>query len=169
MTEYTVAIGDRTYSVTVEADGSALRVGLDGGPLVDVMMEPWLGGTHFRLWREGAAVPVIIRSLADELLVDIGDEQHRARVARRLPIARAGRSGAVSRARDVVAPMPGLIVSVDVSLGQAVQQGQALVIVEAMKMQSELRSPLAGRVAAVAVRPGQEVTGGAVLVRIEPM
>ncbi len=170
MTEYTVVVGDQMYSVRVEteAETGAVRVALDGAPHERVRLEPWVGSTHFRLWQEGASVPVVIRGRAEEWLVEIADEQYRVTATRRLPIPRRSRAEAVSGGRDIAAPMPGLVVSVDVSPGQVVEQGQALVIVEAMKMQSELRSPIRGRVAAIAVRPGQEVMGGAVLVRIEP-
>jgi biotin carboxyl carrier protein len=57
---------------------------------------------------------------------------------------------------------------VEASAGEAVEQGRPLVVMEAMKMQSELRAPVAGRVAAVHVAPGQEVMGGTVLVTIVP-
>jgi biotin carboxyl carrier protein len=68
----------------------------------------------------------------------------------------------------VVAPIPGLVVSVEVAPGQEVPAGAVLLILEAMKMHSEIRAPAAGRVAAVRVRAGQEVAGGAVLAVLEP-
>ncbi len=55
------------------------------------------------------------------------------------------------------APMPGLVVSVPVSEGQAVQKGDVLLILESMKMQNELKSPRAGQVARVRVKPGDRV------------
>lgn len=55
------------------------------------------------------------------------------------------------------APMPGLVVSVPVEAGQAVQKGDVLVILESMKMQNELRSPRAGTVARLRVNPGDRV------------
>ena len=55
------------------------------------------------------------------------------------------------------APMPGLVVSVPVSEGQAVEKGQILVILESMKMQNELRAPSAGKVARIRVKAGESV------------
>jgi pyruvate carboxylase subunit B len=60
--------------------------------------------------------------------------------------------------------MPGLIVRVNVSPGDAVQAGQGLVVMEAMKMENELRAPAAGTVKTVMVEPGKAVEKGTVLV-----
>ncbi len=70
-------------------------------------------------------------------------------------------------AQSVIAPMPGKVVRVLVSPGDAVEPGQGLVVVEAMKMQNELKTRRAGRVAAVPVRPGETVSAGAILATIE--
>jgi len=66
----------------------------------------------------------------------------------------------------LVAPMPGLIVRVSVVPGDAVQAGQGLVVMEAMKMENELRAPSAGTVTAVRVTPGNAVEKGAILVEL---
>jgi biotin carboxyl carrier protein len=67
----------------------------------------------------------------------------------------------------VVAPMPGRVVRVLVAAGDDVAAKQGLVVVEAMKMENELRSPKAGRVKDVTVTPGTPVDAGRVLVVIE--
>jgi pyruvate carboxylase subunit B len=67
----------------------------------------------------------------------------------------------------VVAPMPGLIVRVNVAVGDSVQAGQGIVVMEAMKMENELRSSGHGRVKAVNVQPGKAVEKGTVLVELE--
>jgi biotin carboxyl carrier protein len=67
----------------------------------------------------------------------------------------------------VVAPMPGRVVRVLVKPGDEVAARQGVVVVEAMKMENELRSPKAGRVKDVAVAPGTSVETGRVLVVIE--
>ncbi len=63
--------------------------------------------------------------------------------------------------------MPGRVVRVLVAPGDEVQARQPLVVVEAMKMENELRSPRAGRIKQVAVSPGLSVDAGAMLVLIE--
>jgi biotin carboxyl carrier protein len=70
-------------------------------------------------------------------------------------------------AARVTAPMPGKLVRVLVEVGQAVEAAQGLVVMEAMKMENELRSPKAGRVREVHVREGQAVEGGALLVVVD--
>jgi biotin carboxyl carrier protein len=67
---------------------------------------------------------------------------------------------------EVRATLPGLVVRVAVSPGDVVAEGDALVTVEAMKMQNEIRAPRAGRVASVKVTPGQTIATGALLVRL---
>ena len=76
-------------------------------------------------------------------------------------------SSAASGTKDVVAPMPGRIVKVLVKAGDRVARGQGLVVVEAMKMENELRAPRDGTVAAVRASEGMSVEANAVLVVVE--
>ena len=73
---------------------------------------------------------------------------------------------APARAETVKAPMPGNILEVRVSDGQAVQAGDVLFILEAMKMENEIMAPAAGTVSGVAVQKGSAVATGAVLCNI---
>ena len=63
--------------------------------------------------------------------------------------------------------MPGSIVSVDVNVGDAVEEGQTLVILEAMKMENEIVAPHAGTVAAISVRKGDTVNSDDLLVTLQ--
>ena len=94
---------------------------------------------------------------------------HRFRVAvtdpRRWSTKRTGVHGAEHE--DIIAPMPGKIVRLLVEPGQAVEVGQGVVVMEAMKMQNEMRTHRAGRVAAIPVRAGETVSAGAILATIE--
>ena len=77
-------------------------------------------------------------------------------------------AGADGQEREVItAPMPGKIVRVLVSPGDAVEAGQGIAVVEAMKMQNEMKTRRGGRIAAVAVHEGDTVVAGAVLATIE--
>lgn len=67
------------------------------------------------------------------------------------------------------APMPGLVVRIEVAEGDEVQEGQGIVIVEAMKMENELRAPGPGRVKAVRAAQGSAVEKDAILVEFEPL
>jgi acetyl/propionyl-CoA carboxylase alpha subunit len=75
---------------------------------------------------------------------------------------------AASGGPRVLAPMPGLVSSVDVAAGDHVEPGQACVVMEAMKVVLRLPAPVAGRIARVLCGPGDAVAGGAVLVEITP-
>jgi biotin carboxyl carrier protein len=81
---------------------------------------------------------------------------------------RSRQSGPASHAgQQVRAPMPGKVVRVLVSAGESVKEGQGLVVVEAMKMQNEMKSLAAGRVTEVRAQAGATVKAGEVLVVIE--
>lgn len=80
--------------------------------------------------------------------------------------ADSGESG--SNARELRAEMPGLVVSVSCEVGNSVQRGDALVVLEAMKMQNELASPGDGVVQSILVKPGQSVDSGTLLLQLAP-
>jgi geranyl-CoA carboxylase alpha subunit len=75
----------------------------------------------------------------------------------------AGESGA-----DVRAPMNGKVVAVLVAEGDAVEKGQRLVVVEAMKMQHEMTAGVPGTIARLAVEPGDQVAARQLLVQLDP-
>ncbi len=68
---------------------------------------------------------------------------------------------------QILAPMPGKIVRVQTEAGAAVEKGAGVVVVEAMKMQNEMKSPRAGVVVSINVKPGDTVNAGDVLAVIE--
>jgi biotin carboxyl carrier protein len=68
---------------------------------------------------------------------------------------------------QIVAPMPGKVVRVHVEAGASVEKGVGVVVVEAMKMQNEMKAPRAGVVVAVNVKPGDTVNAGDVLAELE--
>ena len=76
-------------------------------------------------------------------------------------------SSAASGPKPLIAPMPGLIVRVNVKAGDKVSQGQGLVVMEAMKMENELRAQAAGTVKSVIATPGTAVEKGTVLIEME--
>jgi biotin carboxyl carrier protein len=84
---------------------------------------------------------------------------------RRLPLQR-GRAAAAGR-QSVASPMPGKVVRLLVSEGEQVKAGQGLLVVEAMKMQNEIRAPKDGRVTAIRVAEGAAVAGGETLAEVE--
>ncbi|MFO0284071.1 MAG: biotin/lipoyl-containing protein, partial [Acidobacteriota bacterium] len=81
--------------------------------------------------------------------------------------AGAAKGKGASRAAKVASPMPGRVVRVLVEVGHIIEAGQGVVVVEAMKMQNELKSPIAGTVTQVQVSEGANVNGKQVLVVVE--
>ena len=78
----------------------------------------------------------------------------------------AGLAGAMGRA-TLTAPMPGKVVRILTAAGDPVKAGQGIVVVEAMKMQNELRSPIDGVVSKISVAENDGVAAGAVLAVID--
>ncbi len=87
----------------------------------------------------------------------------RTRSIRDLSAKSAGPTGPA----PILAPMPGMIVRVNVRAGDTVEAGQGVVVMEAMKMENELRATAAGTVRSVEVSPGMAVEKGALLVALE--
>jgi biotin carboxyl carrier protein len=92
----------------------------------------------------------------DAFRVQIEDPDRRGRAAAPKPGEGSG--------QRLVAPMPGKVVAVLVTVGQPVEPGAGLVVLEAMKMENEFRATSAGVVAEVLVAPGQAVNAGDLLV-----
>lgn len=80
---------------------------------------------------------------------------------------RQGQTGGGQGRVSIAAAMPGKVIRVLVAVGDEVVEGQGIVVVEAMKMQNELKSPRNGRVASVEVKAHDSVNAGAVLATIE--
>jgi biotin carboxyl carrier protein len=78
----------------------------------------------------------------------------------------AGPAHAAAGAGDIASTLGGVVESVLVSVGQAVSQGDKVVIIEAMKMKTPMIAPRAGTVAAIAVKAGEAVEAGQVLVTL---
>lgn len=79
-----------------------------------------------------------------------------------------GGGGSRKRSGTVSASMPGKVVTVEVSVGDSVEEGQTVLILEAMKMQNEVAAPISGRVSAVHCEDGMNVQANVPLVVIEP-
>ena len=75
-------------------------------------------------------------------------------------------AGAHGRAA-ITAPMPGKVVRILAAVGEEVKAGQGIIVVEAMKMQNEMKAPRDGRVTALNVRENDSVTPGSILATIE--
>lgn len=80
------------------------------------------------------------------------------------PVAAPAAPVVLGGGKKVEAPMPGMILSINVSVGQAVKEGDVLMVLEAMKMENEIKAPSAGTVTQIVATKGSSVETGAVLV-----
>jgi 3-methylcrotonyl-CoA carboxylase alpha subunit len=126
------------------------------------------------VYADGAPVTAPFDFEAPPVGIDLSDgdlvvfsEGMAIRLSATRPVETAGASALLDGA--VLTPMPGRIVSVAVTEGEAVTAGQALVVLEAMKMEHALTAPAAGRVKELRVAAGDQVTEGIVAVRLEPI
>ncbi len=162
----------------VSVDGERTDIELDAGEVeIDGRTVPVsladVAGTPVRLVYVGDRVHrVVVRERAgrgcytlwlDGFNYEIEALDERTRTIRDLTAAQSGPAGPA----PLLAPMPGLIVRVNVEPGDSVSAGQGLVVMEAMKMENELRAAGPGKVKAVHAKAGAAVDKGALLVELE--
>jgi len=163
---FNVQVDDTSVSLDVERHGDHCRFRLGEQPERQARLTEVEPGIY----------SILLEGRSYEAHAEIGNDcawvtirGHRFRVAitdpRRWSSKRAGAHGA--EREDVIAPMPGKIVRLLVAPGQAVEAGQGIIVMEAMKMQNEMKAHRAGRVAAIPVRAGETVAAGAILATIE--
>jgi biotin carboxyl carrier protein len=170
---FEIDVNGRTRSVSVEpvaGTTSRYRIGVEGKEHTVDAREVDESTLSLILLDKGGAchdVELVETEIAGELLVRTFDGLLKVGVDKRRR-RRSGDAGAGAEGEQrVVAPMPGKVVRVLVAAGDEVKVKQGLVVVEAMKMESEIGSPKAGKVKEVAVKEGQSVESGRVLVVVE--
>jgi len=165
---FEITLDGASYWVELEATeaGSGQWICRVDGEAVDVdavMVEP--GVLSLRLG--GRSVEVRREMQAGELKIWVGGRSFAAEV--RDPRSFRGRKRAADDhgPRKLTAPMPGKVVRVLVNVGDAVEAGAGLLVVEAMKMQNEIKSPKKGTVREIRVAAGSAVNAGDVLAVVE--
>jgi 3-methylcrotonyl-CoA carboxylase alpha subunit len=153
----------RDQRVEVERVGSArLRITVeDDESLVEVLH---YGDDRLRALVDGEPVEAGIVASTDEILVSLRGDTHSLRKPPPPTVDEAG-AGAEAAA-SLTAPMPGTVVKVLVEEGQEVEEGQLLLVLEAMKMEQPVSAPHAGVVQSLPFEEGSLVPGGAVLVEV---
>jgi biotin carboxyl carrier protein len=151
------------FSLTL--DGTPYKIVVDGNSIL-VNGQPFIVGLE-----EG-------RVLVDGIPYEVKLAEHQAVIGgiaygfeveglEQEPTGRKATAAAVAGAGSVVAIMPGKLIKLLVNEGDQVAEGDVVCILEAMKMENELKAPRAGTVTAVHVQPGQDVEMGAILADIE--
>ena len=152
----------------VELPSGALEARLDGKP-IDVDVVDVAGRAQLSVRVNGRVVDLTTEGTPPELGAVASGHRSYVRVeSERMRSAdQAKKGGAKGGDKAVKSPMPGRVVKVLVARGDAVQPGQGLLVLEAMKMENEVRAKAAGVVVEVHVATGAAVEGGAKLVTLE--
>jgi biotin carboxyl carrier protein len=165
--KFEVRIDDRTRLIELMPDGEDWRISLDGDPVDADAVE--IAPNIFSVLLDGKSHEVHITPAPSGILtLQTAHQEFTAEIMD--PRAWRGRRHSSLEAegrQQILAPMPGKIVRVLVRGGQKVEAGQGLIVVEAMKMQNEIRSPKTGTVERLLVKEGQPVNAGEVLAWIE--
>ncbi len=159
--------GKTKHVVDLEKDGASYKVSLDGKPVVaDVSLA---APNAVSVILDGAVFEIhIAPSLDGTYKLQTGPHEFQADV--RDPRAWHGRKQGALEAegrQQIIAPMPGKVIRLLVNVGDEVEVGQGLVVVEAMKMQNEIRSPKKGKVERLQAKEGQAINAGDVLAWVD--
>ena len=153
--------------VELTRNSGSWEFSLDGKPLDADVVE--VAPNTFSVLLNGESHQIRIAPRPDgTLTLHTGLAEYQAEVSD--PRAWRGRRHGALEAegrQQITAPMPGKVVRVLVKPGDAVEAGQGLLVVEAMKMQNEIRSPKRGKVEKLLAKEGQAVNAGEVLVWVE--
>jgi biotin carboxyl carrier protein len=162
---FEAAAGGRVVRVEVKGRDGRYTVTLDGRPMeVDVHAAP------------GGFLSLLVAGRSHDVGVERRDGQWRVSLREgviEVALTETGRAAMVKHRKAsagpqrVSAPMPGKVVRVLAEAGVEVRAGQGLVVMEAMKMENEIRAPRDGRVKEIAVREQQAVESGALLAVLE--
>src|ERR687893_803804 len=158
------AAGGREHVVEAGRSGGALILRLDGREAVVEFLSEHDGRIHAVV--DGEAVSAGLAFDGPDALVALGGETHRLTKPPPPDVDGAGPGGEAAGA-SLTAPMPGTVVKVLVGEGDEVEEGQLLLVLEAMKMEQPVAAPHPGRVTSLPYGEGDLVPGGAVLAEIE--
>jgi biotin carboxyl carrier protein len=161
---FTALVGEESRTVEVTAlDDGRFQVTIDGTP--HVVDSRRTGPASFSLLIENATHEVSVVSRGDSYAVGLDGRTHRLRLLDERAVRARAHAGPGDR--EVRAAMPGKVVTVLVEVGATVEQGQGLLVIEAMKMENEVPAPRAGTVKELRVQPGQTVESGELLGIVE--
>ena len=165
--KFWITLEGRDAEVEFRNEGNTLWLELEGRRIeADFHRLP--GGEVYSLIVNGRSHEVRVSPARDRVDVTLAGVTFPVEVRHPLEkfLQSAERGHAASVGETVVAPMPGLVIAIKVKLGDEVQSGQAVAIIEAMKMQNELSAHHGGVVAEVLAAPGDTVSAGQPLIRL---
>ena len=160
-----VRIGEDVRQIEIERkNGTQFAARVDAGPQVDALE---VAPNTYSILLDGRSFEAVVVPTPEGALVRCGGHEFHASIAD--PRAwRGGRGGVFEKdgQQQINAPMPGKVVRILVAVGDEVEPDQGVMVVEAMKMQNEVRASKGGKVERIFVREGQAVAAGEALVAI---
>lgn len=163
---YEVTIGGKTRKVELERAGSNWRCKLDGREFpLDVIL---VQNDVLSILLDGRSYEVKQEISPTQSNIVVGSERFEAAARDPRSLSSRRRAGAGEEGlRKVIAPMPGKVVRILAPAGTQVEAGQSVIVIEAMKMQNEMKSPKKGTVKKINVIEGAPVEAGQVLAEVE--
>ena len=160
-----LTIDGREDTIDLVSPAPACRFQLGDGPVRDANVEMAEPGVYTILI-DGRSYDVFVEDTPSGMVVSV--EGHRFEIEARDPRRWSRKSAAVGTGTvQIISPMPGKVIRVLAAPGDEVAAGQGIVVVEAMKMQNELKSTRKGKVLRIAVNEGATVGAGELLATIE--
>jgi biotin carboxyl carrier protein len=158
---------EKLRMVELQRNGDRWRLAVDGVAIDADAVE--IAPRTISILLRGQSHEVRVTPSADGTLkLRVGLEEFTARVAdQRAWRGRRHRALEAEGRQQIGAPMPGKVVRVLVNPGEKVEAGQGLFVVEAMKMQNEIRSPKSGVIERILVKEGQAINAGEILAWVE--
>lgn len=154
-----IEIGGNTRNVELVHAGGRIRCSIDGRAVEADAVEVAAG--VYSILMGGESLEARVETIGAALKVTVGGREYAAKVEDPRQWRRRGGGAMEAEGRQqVLAPMPGKIVRVLVADGTTVTAGQGLLVIEAMKMQNEVKSPKSGVVERMMVKEGQTVNAG---------
>jgi len=163
---FEVTIAEKTYQVELRREQAAWRCRLDGREIpVDVTTGE---DGVLSLLVDGKSYEVKQERTGTESRVVVGQERFNVSVRDPRSLRSRGHTGGPAHGvKKITAPMPGKIVRLLAAEGSAVEAGQSVIVIEAMKMQNELKAPKTGVVKKINVSEGAAVEAGQSLAEVE--
>jgi biotin carboxyl carrier protein len=158
---YRVSVGNREYQV--EVAGSRLRI---NGETIQANLTALNELGLYLMNRGDQRREMHVSTKGSNIFTALAEGRHLVALVER-ETGRARQKNNIQTQNDVCAPMPGVVIKILVAAGDAVEKGQAVVVMESMKMQMELRTTVAGVVEKITVQERAQVEKGALLVKIK--
>jgi biotin carboxyl carrier protein len=166
---YAARLQDKDYIVSLEDRGERIEMAIDGKP-VELAYTSRRNKHRFLMLIDSMSYDVEVNRKDGKFSVFIYGREFEVRAEdERLAKLRevAGFEVPGNSRKEIVSPMPGLIVQVLKREGDRVAKGEGVVIMEAMKMENELKAESDGEIGEILVKPGQSVEKGVCLVRFK--